>query len=75
MVTPSTASIPVALKNFDSLPDTANVKLPVVMALYARSAASVWRDVQAKRIPAPRSLGLRNTGWTVGELRAHLMAA
>ena len=65
-------SIPEALKNFDSLPDAAHVKQPVVEALYGRSSASIWRDVAAKRIPAPRSLGPRNTVWNVGELRAAL---
>jgi len=69
------ASIPEALKNFDQLPDTANVRQPVVQGLYACSAASVWRGVKNGRIPKPRKLSPRTTCWNVGELRAALIAA
>ncbi|NBQ69366.1 MAG: transcriptional regulator [Nitrosomonadaceae bacterium] len=64
--------IPEALKNFDQLPDSANVRQPVVQALYACSPASVWRGVNAGRIPKPRKLSPRTTCWNVGELRAAL---
>ena len=66
--------IPKALVNFDSLPDSANVRQPVVQALYACSAASVWRGVKAGRIPKPRKLSPRTTCWNVGELRQALAA-
>ncbi|SFN15657.1 helix-turn-helix transcriptional regulator [Nitrosomonas communis] len=65
-------SIPEALKNFDQLPDTANVRQPIVQALYACSSASIWRGVKAGRIPKPRKLSPRTTCWNVGELRAAL---
>ena len=65
-------SIPEALRNFDQLPDTANVRQSVVQALYACSSASVWRGVNAGRIPKPRKLSPRTTCWNVGELRAAL---
>lgn len=68
-------SIPEALKHFDSLPDSANVRQPVVQALYACSSASVWRGIHAGRIPKPRKLSPRTTCWNVGELRAALVAA
>jgi len=61
-----------ALRNFDSLPDSANVRQPVVEALYACSPSSVWRGVKALRIPAPRKLSPRTTAWNVGELRVAL---
>jgi predicted DNA-binding transcriptional regulator AlpA len=64
--------IPDALKNFDSLPDSANVRQPVVESLYACSSASIWRGVHAGRIPKPRKLSPRTTCWNVGELRAAL---
>jgi predicted DNA-binding transcriptional regulator AlpA len=64
--------IPVALANFDQLPDSASVRLPIVQALYACSPASVWRGVKQKRIPAPRKLSPRTTCWNVGELRQAL---
>lgn len=64
-----------ALVNFDLLPDSANVRQPVVQALYACSAASIYRGVKAGRIPKPRKLSPRTTCWNVGELRRALAAA
>lgn len=61
--------IPDALRNFDSLPDSANVRLPVVAVLFACSDVTVWRRVKAGTLPAPRKLGERVTAWNVGELR------
>jgi len=63
--------VPDALKNFDSLPDSANVRQPVVKALFACSDATVWRRVNAGLIPKPKKLG-SITAWNVGELRAVL---
>jgi predicted DNA-binding transcriptional regulator AlpA len=63
-----------ALKNFDSLPDSASVRLPVVSALKACSAATVWRMVRRGDLPAPRKLSPRITAWNVGELRKALAA-
>ncbi|HAF01304.1 MAG TPA: transcriptional regulator [Methylophilaceae bacterium] len=68
-------AISASLKNFDFLPDSASVRQPVVQALYACSAASIWRGVKAGRIPAPRKLSPRTTCWNVGELRQALAAA
>ena len=62
------------LKRFSSLPDEAHVRLPVVMALYACSAASAWRYVKNGTLPAPRKFGSRVTAWNVGQLRAALNA-
>lgn len=70
----TTSLIPNALKNFDSLPDSANVRQPVVEALYGCSAATVWRGVKSGRIPKPRKLSERVTTWNVGELRKALAA-
>lgn len=60
------------LARFDRLPDAAHVRLPVVIALFGCSAASVWRHVKSHRIPAPRKFGSRVTAWNVGELKACL---
>lgn len=62
------------IKDFDFLPDSASVRLPVVQLLYACSPASVWRGVKAGRIPKPRKLSPRTTCWNVGELRQALAA-
>jgi len=61
-----------ALEAFDYLPISANVRLPVVMALYGISSASVWRNCKNGNIPKPRKLTTRTTVWNVGELRAAL---
>lgn len=68
-------AIPDALRNFDSLPDSANVRLPVVAALFACADVTVWRRVKAGMLPAPRKLGARVTAWNVGELRSVLAGA
>ena len=61
--------IEAALQNFDQLPNSANVRLPVVMALYGISPATVWRNVKNGYIPKPYKLTARTTVWNVGELR------
>jgi predicted DNA-binding transcriptional regulator AlpA len=66
------SAIPDALKNFDSLPDSANVRQPVVEGLYDVSAATIWRMVKRGTLPAPRKLSSRVTVWNVGELREAL---
>jgi predicted DNA-binding transcriptional regulator AlpA len=70
-----TSTIPAALKNFDLLPDSANVRQPVVQALYGCSAATVWRMVKRGALPAPRKLSQRVTAWNVGALRQALAKA
>lgn len=67
----STHRIPDALRHFDSLPDSAGARLPVVMALYGASASTIWRRVRTGEIPAPTRRG-RITTWNVGDLRRHL---
>ena len=66
------AAVDDVLRRFGSLPDEAHVRLPVVMALYACSAASVWRYVKSGALPAPSKFGVRVTAWNVGELRSVL---
>jgi predicted DNA-binding transcriptional regulator AlpA len=61
-----------SLRNFDSLPDSAHVRQPVVEALYACSSASVWRGTKNGNIPKPHKFSARVTAWNVGELRAAL---
>lgn len=68
---PETGGIPDALKHFDSLPDSASVRQPVVEALFACSGTTVWRRVKAGIIPKPKKLGSITT-WNVGQLRVVL---
>lgn len=67
-------ALPESLKNFDVLPDSAEVRQPVVEAVFGISAASVWRWSRAGLLPKPRKRGMRVTTWNVGELRAALAA-
>jgi len=60
--------IPEALQNFDQLPDSANIRLPIVMRLYGISSASVWRGVKSGIIPKPRKLTPRTTAWLVSDI-------
>lgn len=64
--------VPDALRNFDALPDAGYVRLPVVVALFASSPATVWRRVKRGTLPAPRKLSEAVTAWNVGELRKAL---
>ena len=68
------SALPDALKNFDSLPPSANVRQPVVQGLFSISSATVWRMVKRGTLPAPRKLSERVTVWNVGELRLALGA-
>jgi hypothetical protein len=60
-----------ALRNFDSLPDSANVRQPVVEALFACSPATVWRMVK-RGVLKPKKLSERVTAFNVGDLRKAL---
>jgi len=69
---PNTVSA--ALRQFDSLPDSAHVRQPVVEALMGVSGSTIWRMVARGDLPRPRKLSARVTGWPVGELRRALAA-
>jgi len=69
-----TQSIPHALINFDSMPNGAYIRLPVLKALYGVSSATIWRGVKNGSIPKPTKLTERTTAWNVGVVRAALAA-
>ena len=66
------SAIPDALKHFDELPNSANVRQPVVQGLFGCSHATIWRMVKKGSLPAPRKLSERVTAWNVGDLRKAL---
>jgi len=68
-----TQNIPPALRNFDQLPDSAQIRLPVVKALLGVSTATVWRMVKSQKLKTSK-LTERTTTFNVGELRALLAA-
>lgn len=67
-------AIPDALRNFNDLPDAANVRDKVVAGLYGCSVPTIWRMAKDGRLPRPRKLSDRITCWNVGELRKALTA-
>lgn len=69
----SAATIPEALAQFDLLPNSAQVRLPVTKGVLSVSSATVWRMVKAGKLKAYK-LTERTTTFNVGELRALLAA-
>ncbi len=72
---PAPLSAAPALAQFDTLPESAHVRLPVVAALHGVGPATVWRWVRTGRLPAPIKLGPNTTAWRVGELRRAMAQA
>ncbi len=68
------ATIPEALANFDQLPDSAYIRLPVMKGLFGVSAASIWRGTKQGVFPKAIKLTERTTAWNVGLVRAALAA-
>lgn len=69
-----TQLIPEALANFESLPASSFIRLPVIKRLYGVSSATIWRGVKNGTIPKPSKLSERCTAWNVGQVRAALAA-
>ena len=69
-----TKAIPAALSQFDQMPNSAYIRLPVIMSLYSVSAATIWRGVKNSTIPKPAKLSERCTAWNVGQVRSALAA-
>jgi predicted DNA-binding transcriptional regulator AlpA len=65
---------PPAFLAFDHLPDSAQVRLPVVAALNGVSAVTVWRWSKTGSLPRPIRRGGVTT-WNVGELRRTMTSA
>jgi predicted DNA-binding transcriptional regulator AlpA len=65
-------ALPAEFINFDQLPDSALVRLPVVQHLLGCSASAVWRNSRAGNLPKPVKLTANISGWRVGDLRAVL---
>lgn len=67
-----TQNLPPALSQFDQMPNSAYIRLPVLKALYGVSSATIWRGVKTGTIPKPSKLSERCTAWNVGEIKADL---
>lgn len=69
-----TQNLAPALANFDAMPNSAYIRLPIIKALYGVSSATIWRGVKIGTIPKPSKLSERCTAWNVGLVRAALAA-
>ena len=57
-----------ALAQFDGLPASAYVRLPVLMAMFGVSASTIWRWSRVGWLPRPIRIS-GTTLWRVGEIR------
>lgn len=62
------------ISHFDTLPDSAMLRLPAVLALTGHGRSSWYEQVAAGLAPKPVRIGPRATAWRVGDLRAWLAA-
>lgn len=72
---PAQVQIPEALKQFDELPDSAFIRLPIVLGLKGCSRVTLWRQVKNGTFPAPHKVGARMVAWRVSEVRTALGVA
>lgn len=61
----------VGLANFDQLPDSAFIRLPVVQTIFDCSVSTVWRLVKSGAIRTHK-LSPRTTAFNVGEIRQYI---
>ena len=67
--------IPQRLESLASMPAEALVSAKELSILSGRSRASIWRDVQAGRLPKPIVIGPQARRWRVADVRAYLAGA
>ena len=67
----STKSINPTLRDFNSLPDSQQIRLPIIKAILGVSNATIWRMVKSGKLKAYK-LTERTTTFNVGELRNYL---
>ena len=72
-MTDVSSNINPALRDFDHLPNSQQVRLPVVKALLGVSSATVWRMVKAGQLKTYK-LTERTTTFNTGELKKFLVA-
>lgn len=73
-VQPPLRALHAASLEFDSLSDSAFIRMPQVLAVVPISKASVWRLCAQGDFVAPTKLSPRVTAWKVGKIREWLMS-
>ena len=61
-----------AVENFDSLPDSAYIRIKDLEVLLAMSESTIRRRIQAGQIPKAKNLSTRVAAYNVGEVRQAL---
>jgi predicted DNA-binding transcriptional regulator AlpA len=58
------------VEDFDKLPDSALVRLPIVQKVLPYSRTTIWRWVKNGTLPAPLKMpGSHCVAWRVGDIR------
>lgn len=57
-----------AIETFDSLPNGAFIRLPVVLALLGISRSSFYAGIQSGKYPPPVKVGTRASAWRKSEI-------
>lgn len=65
-------AIPQRLESLTSMPAEALVSAKELSLLSGRSRASIWRDVQAGRLPKPIAISPQARRWSVEDVRTYL---
>jgi len=60
------------MAGFDDMSDSALLGVQELVALGIGSPATIWRDVQSKRLASPIKIGPNRTRWRVGDVRRFL---
>jgi predicted DNA-binding transcriptional regulator AlpA len=60
------------IATFDDMPNSALLTVEELTALGFGSSATIWRDVNEKRLPAPISIGPNRRRFLVGWVRGRM---
>ena len=67
-----TVTIHQRLESLNCLPIGALISAKEICLIVGRSRASLWRDVQAGRLPKPVAIGPQTRRWRIEDVRAYL---
>lgn len=72
-------ALSISLQNFDTLPDSANIRMSDLPMLYGMSESSIRRRIKAGTIPMPNAKenhsSSRITTYNVGKIRQSLASS